>query len=91
MSAPERLVELSSDTREWLAGLREGELETLKAIVEQPADDVHEFFAIVNKLRTAFWLTRWLIITMLALFLGTVTLYENILKVLGYLKGGPAQ
>lgn len=46
--APNRLAELPEGTREFLAGLRPYELETLQAIVELPADDVRAGFKLVR-------------------------------------------
>lgn len=89
MNAPNRLAELSEDTREWLATLRDDELETLKAIVELPAADVRDGFKLARDLRTVGQFMRWVIITMVSIFIATVMLYENILKVIGWLKGTP--
>lgn len=88
MNAPTKLMELSENAREFLATLREDELETLKAIVELPADDVREGFKLVRDLRAVGRFMRWLILTVVAIFVGTMTLYENILKAIGWLKGG---
>lgn len=89
MNAPSKMIELSEDTREWLSTLREDELETLKAVVELPANDVREGFKMARDLRAVGRFTRWLILSMVALFAGTVMLYENVLKVIGWMKGGP--
>ena len=89
MNAPSKMIELSEDTREWLSTLREDELETLKAVVELPAQDVREGFKMARDLRAVSRFMRWLIISMVALFAGTVMLYENVLKVIGWMKGGP--
>jgi hypothetical protein len=88
MNAPAKLIELPHDTREWLATLREDELETLKALVDLPADDVRDGFKLVRELRTVGRWMRLLILTVVAIFVATVTLYENTLKVLGWFKGG---
>ncbi len=89
LSAPAKLFELPHDTREWLATLREDELETLKALVDLPADDVRDGFKLVRELRTVGRWMRLLILTVVAIFVATVTLYENTLKVLGWFKGSP--
>ena len=86
---PEKMVELPEKTRAFLAGLRPGELKTLEAIIEMPAEDVREGFRMVRDMRTVGKFMRWLLLSMIALFVGSIMLYENILKVIGYLKGGP--
>lgn len=88
---PEKMVELPAKTREFLAGLRPDELETLEAITKEPADEVAEVFRLVRDLRTVMKYMRWLIITAIALFLGSMALYENIIKFIGYMQGGPKQ
>lgn len=88
-AVPGRLVELSEDTRTWLADLREDELKTLKEVVKMPAEDVREGFKMVRDLRTVTRFLRWLIYGAVAIFIATVALYENILKIWGWIKGAP--
>ena len=90
MADQRRLEELPQDTRDWLADLRPDELKTLQAVVELPADDVRQAFKMVHDLQTVGRFTKWLVITFIGIFLGTVVLYENIIKVIGYIRGGPA-
>ncbi|TCP87284.1 hypothetical protein C8J31_105146 [Rhizobium sp. PP-CC-2G-626] len=87
---PGRLVELSEDTRSWLADLREDELKTLKEVVKMPAEDVREGFKMVRDLRTVTRFLRWLIYGAVAIFIATVALYENVLKVWVWIKGVPS-
>lgn len=88
VSAPAKLIELPHDTREWLATLREDELETLKALVDLPADDVRDGFKLVRDLRTVGRFIRFLVVFILAMLVAAVTLYENILKVFSWFKTG---
>ena len=87
---PERLIELPEGTRAWLAGLRPSELETLQEVVTMPAEDVKDGFKMVRDLRTVGRFLRWVVIGAAAIFIATVALYENVLKVFGWIKGGPA-
>ena len=84
---PQKLVELPEETREFLAGLRPGELETLQALVEMPSDDVRTGFKLVRDMRTVGKFGRWLIITIAAVFISTVALWGNGLKVIAWIKG----
>lgn len=85
--APKRMLELSEQTRKFLSGLRDDELKTLEAIVALPADDVREGFKLVRDMRTVGRFGRWLTLTVVSVFIGTVVLYEYVLKALGYFKG----
>ncbi len=44
----------------------------------------------VHDLQTVGRFTKWLMITLIGIFLGTVVLGEYIPKVIGYIRGGPA-
>jgi len=88
---PEKLKDLPPETRDWLANLRPDEMKTLQAVVEMPADDVREAFRLVRDLRTVGRFTRVVVITSVSIFVGTIMLYEQIVKVIGYFKGGPTQ
>lgn len=89
--APERLQELPPDVRRFLAGLRDEELETFREVVKMPAADVREGFRFIKELRAFGKFGRWLILTILSIFFGTVFLYEQVLKVIGFFRGGPSQ
>ncbi|MDW5313716.1 hypothetical protein R6X40_06230 [Rhizobium sp. PL01] len=88
MNAPAKLIELPHDTREWLATLREDELETLKALVDLPANDVRDGFKLVRDLRTVGRFIRFSVVLILAMLVATVTLYENMIKVFSWFKAG---
>lgn len=87
IAAPEKLIELPERTREFLAGLRPDEIDTLTMLVELPADDVREGFQLVRDIRTVTRALRWVILTVLAVLVGGVALYENFVKFIGYWKG----
>lgn len=88
---PDRLLELPPEVRKFLAGLRDEELKTFREIVKLPADDIKDGFKFVRELRTVGRFTRWLIVTIVGIFIGTVVLYEYVLKAIGFFRGGPAQ
>ncbi|MBD0416490.1 hypothetical protein [Oryzicola mucosus] len=82
-----RLAELPEATRKFLAGLRDDELETLKVVVELPADDVRKGFEMVKAAQTVGKFTKWLIVGCIALFLGTVALWEGVIRFIVLFKG----
>lgn len=88
-NAPEKLQELPEATRKFLAGLRPDEVEALKVVVAQPADDIKVWFKMVRDIRTVGRFGYWLVVTVVSIFIGTVVLYKYILKAWGFLKGGP--
>lgn len=89
-SLPDSMLELPENTRRWLASLRPDELKTLEAVLELPAEDVRDGFKMVRDIRTVGRFGRWLIVTVVSVFIATVVLYEYILKAIAYLKGGSA-
>ena len=71
--AANRLAELPEDTRKFLAELREEDIETLKDGLE-----------LVRASRTVGRFVKWLILGILGTVVGTVMLYENVVKVIGW-------
>lgn len=69
-----RFNELSAETQEFLRQLREDDIELLKDGLD-----------LVRSTRTIGRFMRWMILGFLGLVVGTVTLYENILKMWGWI------
>lgn len=72
-----RFNELPSETQEFLSQLREEDIELLRDGLE-----------LVRSTRTIGRFMRWLILGFLAVVVGTVTAYENILKFLAWFHPG---
>lgn len=71
----EKFDELSEDTRRFIAGLDEDDIVTLNKGLE------------IIRLSLAFGrVTKWLIVSALALFFGVVMLWEAILKFIGFFR-----
>lgn len=87
--APDRLAELPPEVRKFLAGLRDEELKTFREIVKLPADDIKEGFRFVRELRTVGRFTRWLIVTIVGVFIGTMVFIDYILKAWDLIRGSP--
>ncbi|WP_181376109.1 hypothetical protein [Ochrobactrum soli] len=68
-----RLVELPERTKEFLSKLDDDDIETL--------EDAMQFYATV---RTLGRVGKWTVLTILAVIVGIVSLYENVLKMLGW-------
>ena len=69
-----RFNELPDETQEFLSQLREDDIETLK-----------DGLRLVIAMRTVGRLMKWMIVAVVGTFIGTVLLYENILKVLNWI------
>lgn len=67
--------ELPLETREFLANLRKEDLDTLEEGVK-----------LVNALKTVGRFSRWVILGILSIFLGGVLIWENVLKVIAWMK-----
>lgn len=69
-----RFNELPEKTQEFLSQLREDDIETLK-----------DGLRLVMATQTVGKLVKWVIVGVVGTFIGTVMLYENILKVIKWL------
>lgn len=87
--APVKMQELDPEVRKFLAGLRPEELDTLRELVKVPGSDVREGFKLSREARAVGRFSRWLLLTVISIFIGTILLYENILKAIRFIKGGP--
>jgi hypothetical protein len=89
--APARLTEPPEETRKFLAGLRPEELDTFREVVKMPAQNVRDGFKFIKEFRAFGRFGKWLILTIMSIFIGTVVLYEYVLKAIGFFRGGPSQ
>lgn len=87
--APDRMAELPPEVRKFLASLRDEELKTFREIVKLPADDIKEGFRFVRELKTVGRFTRWLILTIVGVFIGTMVFIDYILKAWSLIRGSP--
>lgn len=69
-----RFNELPEETQEFLSQLREDDIEMLK-----------DGLRLVMAMRTAGKFVKWLIVGIVGTFIGTVMLYENVIKVLNWI------
>lgn len=76
--APLNLAELPEDTREFLAGLSTEDVQTIKAGLP-----------IVRMILAFGKVTKWIAITLLGILAGVVLLSESVVKIVGWIKGGP--
>jgi hypothetical protein len=73
-----RFNELDPAVQKMLADMRGDDVETLKDCME-----------LAKATRTVSRFVKWLIITIVGVFMGTVMFYESLLKVIGWIKGVP--
>lgn len=87
--AVQRFNELDQNIKDLLSKLEPGEVETLKYLSTIPKDEARSMMKLYRDIKAVGWFMKWLIIGMVGLFIGTVALYENILKVYGWMRGSP--
>ena len=73
-----------------LATLEPENVETLRYVATIPKAEFQGLMKLFRDAKTVGWFVRWGIVTLVGLFIGTVVLYENILKVIGWVKGPPS-
>ena len=87
--AARRFSELPERARKTITQMRDEEWETFEVVVSLPARDVREGFELVRAARTISRFLKWLILGSVAIFFMGISLWEGILKVLGWVKGTP--
>lgn len=85
----QQMTELPDQTREFLANLRPEELKSLRVLVELSADDIQEGFKLVRDVKTVGRFGRWFTLTVVSILVAAVVFYENVIKLVGYIKGTP--
>ncbi len=84
-----RFKELDPNVQDMLSKLEPSEVETLKYLVTIPRDEFRGAVKMYRDFKAVSSFMRWLIITTLAVFVGAVSLGEQIMKLLGWMKGPP--
>lgn len=82
-----RFDELDPRIKELLSRLEPENVETLKYISSIPKDELRAMMKMWRDLNANIRFVRWALLALAAIFLGTVALYENFLKVVGWLRG----
>lgn len=85
----QRLVELDPTVQELLNRLDPENVDTLKYISSIPRDELKGMMKMYRDMKAVGWFMRWVILTLVAIFIGAVTIGENIVKVIGWIKGAP--
>lgn len=85
-----RFNQLDPKVQDMLSKLEPSEVETLKYIVTIPKDEFRGAVKMYRDFRAVSGFMRWLIITIVAVFIGAVSLGEQIGKIIGWMKGPPS-
>lgn len=73
----ERYSQLPEETRNWLESLRKDDIETL--------EEVRRMY---EKTRTLGSFTKWLLLTVIGIFVGAASFGDSIIRVFAWLRGG---
>lgn len=87
--AVERFNELDPNLKDLLSRMEPENVETLKYLSTIPRDEARAMMKLFRDLKAVGWFMKWLILGAIGLFIATVALYENILKVIGWMRGAP--
>lgn len=80
---------LDPKVQHWLATMETENVDTLRYLATIPKTELQNLMKMFRDALAVSWFVRWGIVTLVGLFIGTVVLYENILKVIGWIKGPP--
>lgn len=84
---PDRLLELSPKVRKFLAGMRDEEVEALEVVVKQNPARLEALLEFIDNLRKFGRFTKWVVVTIVGTFIGTMVFVEYIVKAWNLLRG----
>lgn len=82
-----RFAELDPAVQDLLSRMRPEHVDTLEYLSTLPRDEVRGLMKMFRDIRAISRFMRWLIVTIVAIFIGGVALGENIAKVAGWIRG----
>lgn len=82
----DRFNELDDEVKEFLRKASADQIQTLTYLSRIPETEIKGMMKFFRDTRAVGWFLRWAIITLVAIFLGAVTIGENIAKVLGWMR-----
>lgn len=88
--AVKRFTELDEDVQRMLATLEPENVATLRYVATIPKAELQGLMKMFRDAKAVSWFIRWTVITIAGLFIATVGLYENIIKVISWIKGPPS-
>ena len=84
----QRFNELDEKVQEMLSQLKPDHVKTLEYLSTLPKEEVQGLMKMFRDIKAVSKFLRWLIVTLVAIFIGGVALGENIAKVAGWMKRG---
>lgn len=83
-----RFDELDEEVKDMLRKLEPENAQTLKYMASIPKDELKSMMKMYRDIKAVSKFFRWMIISIVAVFLATMAVGENILKLIAWLKGG---
>lgn len=84
---PDRLQELSPKVRKFLAGMRDEEVATLEVVVKQQPARLEALLDFVDSLQKFGKFGKWVLVTIVGTFIGTMVFIEYVMKAWHLLRG----
>lgn len=84
----QRFNQLDGTVQDLLTRMKPEHVETLEYLSTLPREEVRGLMKMFRDIRAVSRFVRWLIVTLVAIFIGGVALGENIAKVAGWMRGG---
>ncbi|MBN9046223.1 MAG: hypothetical protein J0H18_11225 [Rhizobiales bacterium] len=85
-----RFNQLDQNMQEMLSKLEPEEVENLKYLATIPGDELRGAVKLYRDVMTVSHFMKWLIVTIVAVFIGAVSLGEHVMKLFGWMKGPPS-
>jgi len=83
----EKFNELDPKVQQMLRLMTPAEVETLEYVSTIPMSELKGMMKWWRDAKAVGWFVKWLILFSFGLFIGIVTLWESVLKVIGWMKG----
>lgn len=84
-----RFDELDEKVKAMLRRMSPDQVETLTYLSSIPQTEVRGLIKLFRDLRAVGWFGRWLILSVVAVFIGAVALGESIAKAMSWFRGSP--
>jgi hypothetical protein len=88
-NAANRFDELDPAVKDMLRKLEPEEVETLKYMSTIPKAEFRAMMRFVRDIKAAAWYFRWGAASIIAVFLTSMMVAENVMKAFAWFKGGP--
>lgn len=83
-----RFDELDEEVKDLWRRMHPDQVASIAYLSTIPRDELRSIMKMYRDIKAVGWFLRWAVITIVAIFIGAVALGENIMKVIGWFRGG---